>query len=151
MRDGFDDDGLRETVLRRSGYSASALRRAAHRASSADRVAHRAWQLIAASQKLLSSRAIRGGASDPLDEKIRAALRSGVLPQIDERLWAGKARGDRACACCTLPIARGEVEDEPQAAPGLYAHLRCFTSWRAESGALDGNNGQQRRAANDTT
>ena len=114
-------------------WAEMAILRAKERAADSDRACVRSWQRIAASQELLRQDIRGGSAADTLNEKIRAALIAGTLPRVDFRLWAGKASGNRVCACCELPIARGQVEYEPQSAPGLYAHLPCFTVWRAES------------------
>lgn len=101
----------------------------------------RAWQQIAASQQRLRPH-ISGGATDPLNEKIRAALLAMTLPPIDGRAWAGKARsGDHRCTCCAAPITAGEPEYEPRDQAGLYAHLACFTAWRDESALLTQGSG----------
>ena len=68
-----------------------------------------------------------------LAETIRAALAAGTLPRIDRTLYAGRSHGDHACACCGLPIRRGEIEFQPQSTPSLYAHFACFNAWRHES------------------
>jgi hypothetical protein len=73
----------------------------------------------------------------PLGEKIKAAIGAGTLPRIDHRVWAAKATGDRVCACCGAVIERETPEYEPQAGPGLYAHVACFTVWQTESARLD--------------
>ena len=64
-------------------------------------------------------------------------MRAGLLPRIDLRAWAGKADGTHRCACCALPIRPDEVEYEPQSAPGLYAHVECFSAWRAGSDLVE--------------
>ena len=115
-----------------------ARERALFYAAACKRLHHEAWRQIIASKRLLRCIGISGGAaSDPLTEKIRAALQVGVLPRIDDRTWAGKAAGDRVCACCALPIRAGEIEYEPQAASRQYAHLPCFFAWRQESARLE--------------
>jgi hypothetical protein len=102
-------------------------------------VCFRAWQRTACSQKRISRAAIRGGSAlEPLIEMIRAALADGTLPRIDHTIFAGRSQGDHVCVCCGLPIQRDEVEYEPRGTQGLYAHLRCSTTWRAESARLDG-------------
>ncbi len=119
-------------------YSRLARRRATFRAAACQRLCFEAWRHVGASRRLIRRRPLRGGsADDPLTEKIRGALLAGLLPPIDGRLYAGKAAGDRVCACCALSIAEGEVEYEPRSAPGLHAHLGCFVAWRTESALLD--------------
>jgi hypothetical protein len=111
---------------------------AAQRMAASAAVCFRAWGRIASCQKRISRRAFRGGSAlDPRIAKIRAALLAGALPRINHKAWAGRAMGDHACICCSSVIARDDAEYESPALPGRYAHIACFTVWRAESARLE--------------
>ncbi len=123
----------RAMVTSRAGHAAEALQRARCRASLSDRLAHRAWQLIAASQKRLLWRRLRGGAADGLSEAIGLALRLNILPRVEHDAFVSRARGDHDCVCCRLQIHPSDLEHQPRDHAGLYAHLACFIAWRDES------------------
>jgi hypothetical protein len=112
------------------------IHRAERRLDTGRRLTYQGWRLIAQSQKRLSTHGIRGGAAEPLHDKIRIALAAGTLPCIDGQAWAGAAPGEHACACCGLPIRVRDIEYEPRDHAGLYAHYACFVAWRAESAQL---------------
>jgi hypothetical protein len=116
--------------------AAASIHRAERRLDMGRRLTYLGWRLIAQSQKRLSTHGMRGGAAEPLHDKIRMALAASTLPCIDGQAWAGAAAGERACACCGLPIRAREIEYEPCDQAGLYAHYACFAAWRAESARL---------------
>jgi hypothetical protein len=119
-------------------HAAWACERAAKRTSASDAVCFRAWGRIASCQKRISRTTLRGGSAlDPRIAQIRAALLDGALPRIDHKAWAGRAMGDHACICCGLVIGRDDAEYESQVLLGQYAHIACFTVWRAESARLE--------------
>jgi hypothetical protein len=81
-----------------------------------------------------------------LREKAREVIRTGKLPQRrPDRTWGGPGVGD-ACAICSLPVRRDELEFEIQFArngqgveAGLdkyHVHVRCFAAWEFERGSV---------------
>ncbi len=118
-------------------YSRMAQERSRLSSVATKRLHEAAWRRIVRSRRFIRLPIAGGSTSSLLNEKVRATLRAGTLPLITFRTWAGAAPGTHSCACCGLLIAAGEPEYEPQAAPGLYAHLACFPVWHMESSRLE--------------
>ena len=53
---------------------------------------------------------------------------------VNGRVWGQMGSGCR----CAVPIEAAEVEYEPQAEPGLSAHVACFRLWRDGSRLVEG-------------
>jgi hypothetical protein len=94
-----------------------------------------AWQ-IQASRLVLDHPHLRriNGASDPLPERVREALRAGTLPRLDGgRSWAGHGSG-RECRVCGLRIEASQVEMEVEADDErILVHRDCLVIWHQES------------------
>jgi hypothetical protein len=67
----------------------------------------------------------------------RKALREGRIPaRAADELWGGTGSGG-ACAICTSPLERHEVEYELQftlgpGAGAYHVHVACCMAWEAE-------------------
>ena len=70
---------------------------------------------------------------EDLRAAVRALLRGGALPERrPDRTW-GRPGRSAACAVCTLPIGRDEIELEAHFALDVYhVHTQCFTAWQQE-------------------
>jgi hypothetical protein len=72
--------------------------------------------------------------TESLRDRIRDAIRSGLLPcHRPWQTWAGPGTG-RLCSACMLEIAADQVEYEVEVdhSESIFVHIACYQSWMEE-------------------
>jgi hypothetical protein len=72
--------------------------------------------------------------TESVRDRIRDAIRSGMLPcHRSWQTWAGPGTG-RLCSACMLEIAADQVEYEVEVnhSESIFVHIVCYQSWVEE-------------------